>query len=113
MIKFHTTLHLASESIDGLTHFSTYLYFYVNGNAALFVCYYSDTHTLRNMAASLKTLSGLAQNKSFLSFGVRYLKTRGNVYTPSNHIIPKDNPEDKIVMAENGDTIVCWHPQQK
>jgi hypothetical protein len=65
------------------------------------------------MAASLKTLSGLAQNKSLLNFGARHANLFGNGIIRSNHIIQKENPEEKIVMADNGDTIVCWHPQQK
>ena len=28
----------------------------------------------------------------------------------SSHILRRDNNEDKVVMAENGSTIVCWHP---
>jgi hypothetical protein len=65
------------------------------------------------MAASLKTLSGLAQNKSLLNFGARHANLFGYGIIRSNHIIQKENPEEKIVMADNGDTIVCWHPQQK
>jgi len=29
-----------------------------------------------------------------------------------NHNLFREVPEEKIVMADNGSTIVCWHPEQ-
>ena len=63
------------------------------------------------MAASLKSLAGLVQNKSLLSLNYGRLFCYGA--TRSNHILQRDDPESKIVMADNGDTIVCWHPAPK
>ncbi|KAI9561368.1 putative 39S ribosomal protein L42 [Daphnia sinensis] len=65
------------------------------------------------MATALKTLSSLAQNKNVLNFSARYMQIFGYGFKRNNHILHKENPEDKIVMADNGATIVCWHPQPK
>lgn len=67
----------------------------------------------RNMATSLKTLSNLVQNKNVLNFSARYVQMFGYGFKRNSHILRKENPEDKIVMADNGATIVCWHPQPK
>lgn len=65
------------------------------------------------MAATLKTLSTIAQTRSLFDLTARCGKLFGYGVTRSSHILRKDDPEEKIVITDNGATIVCWHPEPK
>lgn len=65
------------------------------------------------MATSLKILGSLAQNGNVLNFSARSVNLLSYGSIRSSHILRTENGEEKIVMADNGATIVCWHPQRK
>lgn len=65
------------------------------------------------MAVPLKTVAGFVQNKNFLNLGLGYGRWLLNGSTRTSHILRKNDSEEKIVMADSGAMIVCWHPQPK
>lgn len=65
------------------------------------------------MAATLKTLAaGLARQKSLFNLS-NSSKLIGYQFSRGSHLLPKDDSEEKVVLTDNGDTIVCWHPAPK
>lgn len=66
------------------------------------------------MASCVKktVLSFLLQNRNLLHNGV-FEKATHLGMVRSQHILHKEDKEAKIVMADDGATIVCWHPEPK
>lgn len=64
------------------------------------------------MASALKSLFLLTQTRSIILRGTTYGRLLGSQFNRQNHILHRDSAEDKVVLADNGDTIVCWHPEK-
>ena len=82
-----------------------------------FVCFTSHASSADGtrevkMASALKSLSLLSQTRSIVFRGTAYGRILGSQFNRQSHIVHRDNAEDKIVLADNGETIVCWHPEK-
>ena len=62
------------------------------------------------MAASLRRIPSLfASLENHLMIRATHLPASRNYHLP----VEKNDSDRRIVMADNGGTIVCWHPETK